>query len=242
MKQNNSENKRVVAIMQPYFLPYIGYFQLINAVDEFIIYDNIEYTKKGWINRNRILANGEAQFITLTVKKDSDYLNVNERYLAGTWGKDKNKILNKIINSYRKAPHFDAVKPLIEEIINYDDDNLFNFIFNSIEKICDYLDIENQLIRSSKLDYNNSLKSQDKVIDICEVVAANVYCNPIGGVELYDKEAFSEKNITLHFLESEIKTYKQFKNEFLPALSILDVLMFNDKIVVKDWLKNYRLI
>ena len=82
-----------VAIMQPYFLPYIGYLQLLNSVDKFILYDDIEYTKKGWINRNRIV---DGEIITLPLKKDSDYLNVVERRLSDDWRKQKTKLLNKI--------------------------------------------------------------------------------------------------------------------------------------------------
>ena len=239
---NNIENKKVIAIMQPYFLPYFGYFQLINSVNEFIVYDDIEYTKKGWINRNRILVNGIPQYITITLKKDSDYLNINERSLASSWTKDKTKILNKIKNSYRKAPCFDVAMPLIEEIMNDEEDNLFQFIFNSLEKICKFLAIETTVIKSSALNYDSSLKSQDKVLNVCETVGAGVYINSMGGKELYDMEAFFRKNITLKFLESDIEKYKQFNEEFISSLSILDVLMFNDKLVVKNWLNNYRLI
>ena len=107
-----------IAIMQPYFFPYIGYFQLINSVDEFIIYDNIQYTKKGWINRNRILVNGKDQLITLSLKKDSDYLDVVNRELSESWDKDKNKILNIIKFSYNKAPYFQKTFELISQCLN----------------------------------------------------------------------------------------------------------------------------
>ncbi|WP_412560008.1 WbqC family protein [Winogradskyella sp. MIT101101] len=242
MISNNSELKKVIAIMQPYFLPYIGYFQLINSVDTFVVYDDIEYTKKGWINRNRILVNGKPQYISLAIKKDSDYLNVNERYLADSWSKDKTKILNKVKGLYRKAPYYKETMPIIETIINFEESNLFGFIYNSIKVLCEHLEIDTELINSSELDYDPSLKSQDKVLNICEVTKANVYHNSIGGMELYDKESFSKKNINLKFVESKINTYKQFNEDFVPGLSILDVLMFNDKTEVKNWLNNYRLI
>ena len=91
-----------IAIMQPYLFPYIGYFQLMNAVDEFVIYDNIEFTKKGWINRNRILVNGRDSFITVPLKKDSDYLDVRDRYLADSWPSERVTILYRIKQSYRR--------------------------------------------------------------------------------------------------------------------------------------------
>ena len=125
-----------LAIMQPYFMPYIGYFQLINSVDQFIIYDNIQYTKKGWINRNRILANGKDQLITLPIKKDSDYLDVVKRELSESWGKDKNKMINMIKSSYGKAPHFEETFELISKCLNNPEENLFKFIYLLILFLC----------------------------------------------------------------------------------------------------------
>ena len=139
-----------LAIMQPYFFPYIGYFQLMNAVDEFVVYDNIEFTKKGWINRNRILVNGNDEYISLTLKKDSDYLNIKDRVLADVWEKDRNKLINRISDSYRNALFFKEAFPIIENCILYSDKNLFNFIFYSLLQIKNYLSINTKLTISSK--------------------------------------------------------------------------------------------
>src|SRR5690606_18130129 len=120
-----------LAIMQPYFCPYIGYFQLMNAVDKFVVYDNIQYTKKGWINRNRILMNGKDQLFSLPVKKDSDYLNINQRFLSDDFDGEKKKLLNKFKGAYNKAPYFKEIFPLLQEIINDDSNNLFDYIYHS---------------------------------------------------------------------------------------------------------------
>ena len=112
-----------LAIMQPYFLPYIGYFQLIAAVDTFIIYDNVKYTKKGWINRNRLLLNGRDAMFSLPLKKDSDYFDIDKRELANEF--NPNKLLNQIIGAYRHAPQFKETLPLIEKIIQIPEKNLF---------------------------------------------------------------------------------------------------------------------
>jgi UDP-glucose 6-dehydrogenase len=218
-----------IAIMQPYFFPYIGYIQLINAVDKFVIYDNIQYTKKGWINRNRILVNGKAEYISLPLKKGSDYLDVNERKLAETFAKEKVKLLNKIAESYKKAPYFESIYPVFEAIMNYQTDNLFEFIYRSITGICNYLDIKTQLIISSTIPIDHSLKSQDKVLAICKELEASQYINSIGGTELYSKEFFKHSNIILDFIRPENIIYRQYNNEFIPWLSIIDVLMFNSK-------------
>lgn len=228
-----------VGIMQPYFFPYIGYFQLLNHVDQFVIYDNIKYTKKGWINRNRILVNGEAQYISIPLKKDSDFLNVNQRFLSDDFNVEKNKILNKIKGSYRKAPQYNAVLPLIEDIFNYNENNLFHYIFNSIKSITAFLDISTPLIVSSTLKLNSELyKSEEKVIEICKELKATDYINPIGGVELYDKKRFEKEGINLNFIKTQGVEYNQFGNEFVPHLSIIDVLMFNDLDTVKYMINN----
>ncbi|WP_309640375.1 WbqC family protein [Flavobacterium sp.] len=227
-----------VAIMQPYWFPYIGYFQLIHAVDTFVIYDNIEYTKKGWINRNRILVNGEAAFLSVPLKKDSDFLNVDQRYLSETYSKDKMKLLSKIKESYQKAPQFQTVFPLVESILNRNEGNLFDFIHHSIQVICGYLDIKTNIVVSSTISIDHNLKAQDKVIAIAKNLSATQYINAIGGVELYSKETFEAHNLQLHFIKSNVIEYQQFDNDFIPWLSVIDVMMFNSKEKIQELLSN----
>ena len=227
--------------MQPYFFPYIGYYQLINSVDEFIIYDNIQYTKKGWINRNRILVDGVEKLFTIPLKKDSDYLNVCEREISTDWNKDKLKIINQL-KQYSKAPFFKDVYPLIEKCINNPNSNLFDFIYDSLIIINEYLGIKTNIVISSSIDMDHSLKSQDKVIEICKKRNATNYINAIGGVDLYDKEVFLNNGIELNFIKSYPINYKQFNNEFVPWLSIIDVMMFNSKEEISKYLKSYTLI
>lgn len=230
-----------LAIMQPYFFPYIGYFQLINAVDEFVIYDNIEFTKKGWINRNRILVNGKDVFVSLPLKKDSDFLNVNERFLADTWDVERKKLLNRIKESYRKAPYFKETFHLLEKCIMHEDRNLFKFILFSVQTLIQYFNISTNLIVSSSIQIDNNLKSDDKVIAICKQRGADVYINPIGGMDLYDKDRFMKNNLELQFQKAKNNTYNQFNNEFIPWLSIIDVMMFNNKEEIITNLDAYNL-
>jgi len=228
-----------IGIMQPYFFPYIGYFQLMNAVDEFVVYDNIEFTKKGWINRNRILANGKDSFITLPLKNDSDYLDVRDRYLANGWNSERVKMLNRIKESYRKSKQFDSVYPVIEKCILFDEFNLFNFILNSLNPIREYLEIQTDLIISSSIPVDYALKAEKKVIAICKARNANAYVNPIGGIQLYKKDEFKNQGINLHFLKTNDFEYKQFNDEFVPWLSIIDVMMFNAKEKIKEYLNSF---
>ena len=226
--------------MQPYFLPYIGYWQLINAVDKFIIYDNIEYTKGGWFNRNRILVNGRDAYITISLKKDSDYLSVNQRLLADEF--NRQKLLNQIKGSYIKSPYYKDIFPLLEDIIMCQEKNLFDFLLYSIEKIVDLLHINTKLIVSSSLNINHSLKNTNKVLEICRELGADTYYNAIGGQKLYDKMEFMEKGIDLKFIKTDTVEYKQFGSLFVPNLSIVDVLMFNSVDEVNMMLDKYTLV
>lgn len=227
-----------IAIMQPYLFPYIGYFQLMNAVDEFVVYDNIKYTKKGWINRNRILINGKDDFITFPLKHDSDFLDIRERYLADIWPEERRKIINKINDAYKKAPHYNSIYPVIEQCLLFDDTNLFRFVYNSLNVLKQYMGISTPLIISSAIPAEHNLKSGQRVIDICKVRKANTYINPIGGLELYDKDNFKNEGLELKFLKTGTISYKQFNNDFIPFLSIIDVLMFNPIEKVKEHLQN----
>ncbi|MEQ8414716.1 MAG: WbqC family protein [Imperialibacter sp.] len=232
-----------VAIMQPYFLPYVGYFQLINAVDKFVIYDNIEFTKKGWINRNRFLVNGGDEFFTLPLKKDSDYLQVKERLLADSFESDRAKILRKIKEAYRKAPFADKTYPILEDIFNYQSKNLFDYILNSVRIVCNQFGIQTEIVISSSIDINHQLRSESKVIEICKKIGASAYINPIGGVELYSSSKFALDGIELSFLKASPFEYSQFQNAFVPWLSILDVMMFVSVDEIVDRLiNNYTLV
>ncbi len=122
------------------------------------------------------------------------------------------------------------------------EDNLFTFILNSLNKINDYLDIKTPIIISSSINIDHSLKSQDKVIAICKAREATTYVNAIGGVDLYSKETFKLNNIDLKFIKSQPITYSQFGNTFIPWLSIIDVMMFNSKDTIKEYLNSYILI
>ncbi len=232
-----------IAIMQPYIFPYIGYFQLINAVDKFVIYDNIQFTKKGWINRNRLLLNGKDEYFTLPLKNDSDFLNVNERELSTDWLKEKTKILNKIKENYKKAPYFNEVYNLVESNFNFENLNLFDFILNALKNTLNYLTIKTEIVVSSTLAINHSLKAEEKVIAICKELNAETYLNPIGGIELYNKEHFLNEGIKLNFIKANNCVYNQLNNEFIPFLSIIDVMMFNSKEEIKRMIeKEYVLI
>lgn len=230
-----------VAIMQPYFLPYIGYFQLINAVDIFLIYDDVNYIKRGYINRNSILVNGAANLFSISLKDVSQNKLINEISIdtESSWKKD---LLKTLEHSYKKAPHFEVVFPLVESIINHPETNLAKFIANTLREVCNYLHIDTKIIVSSEIEKDNSLKGQDKILEISKKLKADEYINAIGGMELYDRNAFSNEGIALNFIKTQPINYSQFKNEFIPWLSIIDVMMFNSSNDVKTLLNRYELV
>lgn len=230
-----------LAIMQPYFFPYIGYFQLIAAVDLFVVYDNIKYTKKGWINRNRMLQNGKDVMFSLPLKSGSDTLDVRDRELSADF--NRKKFLNQFKGAYRCAPNFAQTFPLLEQIVRYEDRNLFRFLHHSIIKICEHMGITTEIKTSSEVAIDHDMKNQDKVLALCESVGASTYVNAIGGMEMYSKESFQEKGIELKFIRAKLFKYPQFGDEFIPWLSIIDVMMFNPIETIKESLvEKYELI
>ncbi|MDK2772955.1 MAG: WbqC family protein [Flavobacterium sp.] len=232
---------KTIAIMQPYFFPYIGYFQLINAVDRFIVYDDVNFINKGWINRNSILSNGDRLLITLPLDKSSQNKLINEIEIAKD-EKWKLKTLKSIQSLYSKAPFFKEIFPVIESLIASEQLNLATFNFHLLKTISNFLAIETEFVLSSQTYQNQNLKAQDRILDICKVESCSRYINPIGGVALYDKEVFLKNNIQLYFLQTQKIEYKQYKNEFVPWLSIIDVMMFNTKEEVQKMLTQYTLV
>ena len=213
-----------VGIMQPYFLPYIGYFQLLNYCDTFIIYDNIEYTKKGWINRNRFQLNGEVKTFSLNLKNASDYLAIRERSLADNF--DRSKLLRLIEAAYRKSPYFGELVDFLRPIVLFESNNLFSYLENSIQQACFHLGISTKIVRSSELEIDTGIRGQERVLEICDVLGAKQYINPIGGLDLYDRQSFMDRGIELKFIKSRLTPYSQGNLEFVPALSVVDQIAF----------------
>ena len=214
-----------VAIMQPYLLPYIGYFQLIAAADLFIVYDNIKYTKKGWINRNRMLLNDQEATFSVPLKNASDQLHVCEREISPQF--DAEKLLNQFRGAYRRAPYLRDTMPLLETLLRHPATNLFDFLLHGLTQTCGHLGIATPFQRSSEIAIDHGLKSQDKVLALCQATGADRYMNPIGGLQLYREADFLASGIALEFLQSRLHPYPQGGGAFVPWLSIVDVMMFN---------------
>lgn len=225
--------------MQPYLFPYMGYFQLILAVDVFVIYDDIQYIKGGWINRNKILVQNKAHLFTLNLVGASSNKLINEIQV----GNNQVKLLKTIHQSYAGAPQFDSAFPVIEEILLYPEKNLAKFLEYGLMRLCNYLGLIPQWKISSSLKKDNSLRGQDKVIAICEELGATHYINAPGGKNLYSQEDFSRRGIRLSFIQPTPVTYLQFGNPFVANLSIVDAMMFNPSDIIRtNILTHYELV
>ena len=230
-----------LAIMQPYFFPYLGYWQMLNAVDTFVIYDDVNYIKGGWINRNRMLINGIPHLFTLPLLEASPYKLINEIKIINN-DKQKQKLLKSFEMSYSKAPYKNKVIELISDIILQKEDRLNIFLKYQFEKVFEYLNIDTQILLSSDIEKTEGLHAQDRVIDICKRLNTTQYINAIGGQELYSKEDFAKNGIQLSFIKMNEIKYKQFNNEFVPNLSIIDLMMFNSPKTIREMLDDYELI
>jgi hypothetical protein len=230
-----------LAIMQPYFLPYIGYLQLLNGVDKFVLYDDVNYINKGWINRNRILVNGQEYLFTIPLKEASQNKLINEIYLSND-PKWRGKLLKTLEQAYKKAPFYSRAFAVTEKIINLDAEKLSDWIADGFRILVDYLDIQTEIVSSSSIYQNTNLKAQERILDICQQEKAAHYINPIGGMELYDKTVFEQNHIRLNFIKAKPIVYPQFKNEFVPWLSIVDIMMFNEVSTIQGFLNEYELV
>lgn len=241
-----------IGIMQAYFFPYIGYFQLIDASDEFILYEHVAFRKKSWITKNRILDKGRKLpvEIRIPVIKKCSHKNISQIEISGSnW---KRPLLKMIYYNYKRAAYFKEVYPLIENCIQIDTSSLHDYNSAIINEICNYLDLKtnikykNEEFLKLEVSLLNEVNIKEvkslRIVEICKQQKAHTYINPAGGIELYDKAYFKKNNLSLYFINTKEYSYNQFNMEYTPHLSIIDVLMHNGKEGTKKMIKNYSLI
>lgn len=231
-----------VGIMQPYFFPYIGYFQLINYVDKWIFFDDVQYIRRGWMNRNRILHPKEGwQYIVVPLKKHRrcDLIKDIQINSNQNW---KEKLLGQLSHYKKKAPYYNETINIIKRAIDLDTENITELNAHIIKTICEYLDINFKYEISSKckFDYSKVNEPGDWALSISEQIGANEYVNPPGGIDLFNEEKFNYSNIRLRFLKKSNIEYFQKRKYFEDGLSIIDVMMFNSKEKIKEMLNLYE--
>lgn len=217
-----------LAIMQPYFAPYIGYFQLMAAVDRFVLLDDVNFINRGWINRNRILVGGREHLITIPLRGASQNQRINQIALSGddAW---RSKLLKTIGQAYRKAPFYAETIPLVKDMLACPETMLAPYLRSSLAALHAWLELPCEIVTSSAEYENKEYKGAQRIIDICRQEQASVYVNAPGGKDLYAPADFSALGIQLRFLKPRIEAYAQGAAAFTPGLSIIDVLMYNGR-------------
>jgi hypothetical protein len=223
-------NKKI-AVMQPYFFPYIGYYQLVYSVDEFVFLDDVNLTRKGFINRNYILLNGQPFRFALSISHPSQHRKIKDHRYLGDFG----QFLKQITYAYKKAPYFPQVRALIEEVIDCGSDMVSALNRKSVDAVFAYLQVPARFSDSSALEVGTDLRGQDRILEICRCKSASYYHNAIGGQALYQKEAFDRRGVQLRFLRSLCSDpgHMQF--------SMIDTLMWHSPSTVKRMLVDFHL-
>lgn len=214
-----------LAIMQPYFFPYLGYWQLIQAVDRFVIYDDVNYIKGGWINRNRILIQGEPAYITVPVQGASPNKRICDVDISAAPHHWEEKLIWSLEQNYRRAPNFASVFPIIRRIISQRSRNLAEYLAGAIAEMACVLGVDTDIVPSSRRYGNAHLRGVDRVVDICRKECASTYVNAVGGRALYDQLRFAAEGVELQFLSMRATPYPQRCASFVAGLSIIDALM-----------------
>ena len=230
-----------LAIMQPYLFPYLGYVQLMHAVDTFVLYDDVNFIKQGWVNRNTILSAQGPQRLTLELKGASPNKNINEIMI----GNNRLKMLRSVDVNYRRAPHFVSIMPFVEECLTFQTERLSDLLEFTLRRLAKLLNLNTKIFVSSQLDKPcDALSGQDRVIAICNSLGAAHYINAEGGMGLYSSKDFAVHNIKLSFLRHSPIEYPQFAKleGFVSHLSVLDVLMFVGVEDVKKRMADFQLV
>jgi len=232
-----------LAVMQPYVFPYLGYFQLVQAADCFVFFDDVNFIKRGWIHRNGILANGDRYRFTIPLQQASQHKRINETIVHPQLYPDwRKKFMKTLRQEYQAAPQFEQVYELIGQVLAGPCSSIAELASSSVLAAAQYLNISTKFVHSSSLNYSREVPGKEKIISICQQQEASTYINLIGGTSLYEPASFEQHNLQLRFIQSKDIVYSQFREKFVPNLSIIDVMMFNDPTAVQSMLQQYQLI
>ena len=231
-----------IALMQPYFFPYIGYFQLIHAVDEFIIFDNAQYIRRGWINRNRVLnEHKESVYINIPIQKAPRETKIKDIVIDNSnW----EEIIYCQLNYYRKAPNYVFVMDFLKDCFNRHIPNLSELNTSLLKKVCHLIGIDTKItVLSERFPMLNEMnEADDWGIEVTNALNATTYINAIGGMEFYNQQKYRANGLDIQFIKTDLKPYKQLHDVFVPGLSIIDVMMFNQPEEIKEMLEIHELI
>lgn len=232
--------------MQPYFMPYLGYFSLIKNTDDFILFDTVQFIRHGWIERNRILKpNGGWQYFQVPIIKENGRDTIIKEVKINNSEKWKSRILGQLQHYKKRAPYYNKVVELLDDIFKADYDDIVLLNKASLERVCKYLGVDSKISVFSEmsLDVAPATAPDEWALNICKAIdGADEYWNPVGGVSFFDKNKYRNAGIKICFQEMILTPYRQLGNEFEPGLSIIDVMMFNSPESINEMLENYRIL
>ena len=234
-----------VGIMQPYLFPYLGYFQLIQATDKWVVFDDIQFSKKSWVNRNRILHPEESkewQFFTLPLSKYSLGTNINELRINSKI-KWKEQFFGKLTHYKNKAPFYNETIAFLQATLSFETESVSDFIAHCLNETCNYLSIPYSpiIFSSMSMSKNNIYDSGDWALQISKYLGASEYINPVAGEKIFNVNKFNDHKIKLTLLTSDLKNYSQKRKDFCSSLSIIDIMMWNNLADIKHMLSLYSL-
>jgi hypothetical protein len=233
-----------LAAMQPYYFPYLGYFGLIKHSDMFIIGDNVQFMKGGWIARNRVLKQDDGwQYIGVPLAKHPMKTMIKDVKICDSepW---QEKIFKQLVHYKRNAPYYEVVIRFLQNTFSYCTESISDLNTHSLAEVCKYIGIPYKGIAFTKMDC--SIESADApdewALNICKAIGADTYINPPGGIEFYDRKKYTEAGVTLQFLKINLRPYNQGRESFEEGLSIIDVMMFNSPQEIQKMLDDYELL
>lgn len=233
-----------LGIMQPYFLPYLGYISLIKHTDKFILLDHVQFIRHGWIERNRILKPDAGwQYIKVPLQKHSRETKIKDVVINNElqW---KNKTLAQLQHYKKAAPYFNEVIEVLQNIYTNEYKSIGDLNLEALRLTCSYLGISKPIEIFSKmsLDIDTVTVPDEWALNICKAIPGiTEYWNPPGGMKFFDKSKFSANKINLKFHKIVLIDYPQIRSTFEPGLSIIDVMMFNSVEQINLMLDSYEL-
>ncbi len=231
--------------MQPYFFPYLGYFGLIANTDRWIVFDPVQYIRKGWVNRNRVLKPGGGwKYVSIPVAKHSRDTLIKD--MTVTEGEDHLDTLVRNLDHYRniRAPHYNSVLEVLSECYTPVPNALAVFNAHILDVVCSYIGIpfHFEVYSQMALEHEPAEGPGDWSLNICNALGVRSYLNPPGGQEFFVPEKFTNAGVELVYHHQELPVYDQHSSLFEPGLSIIDVLMFNEPNVVRGMLDQFKLV
>ena len=230
--------------MQPYFIPYIGYFSMIKHSDLFIAFDLAQYKRRGWIHRNRILnVDGKPMYIIVPTKRAALETKIKDIFIDHDedW---KQKILAQLQFYKKKAPYYKETIDFLSDSFSYQTERLSDWNVYLLKRICNYLRIEHNIKPLSELSliFDEVRAPDEWGLYVTKQLGGHTYVNLPSGKAFYNRDKYENHQIHIQFIENNIKAYKQMNTEFQPSLSIIDVMMFNHVEEIHDMLDDYQLL